>query len=103
MSRQAERFEAPAEHLGYYYGVFVFPYGDPANRQIGVLFNDISARKKAEEHRTVLIHELNHRVKNTLAMVQAIARQTFREGAVTPAQALRSKAVLRRSPALTTS
>jgi PAS domain S-box-containing protein len=39
---------------------------------------DITDRKKAEEHRTLLTNELNHRVKNTLATVQAIASQTLR-------------------------
>jgi PAS domain S-box-containing protein len=41
---------------------------------------DIDGRKRAEEHRTLLINELNHRVKNTLASVQSIARQTLRVG-----------------------
>ena len=39
---------------------------------------DITARKKAEERQTLLIHELNHRVKNTLATVQSLAIQTMR-------------------------
>ncbi len=39
---------------------------------------DITDRKRAEEHRELLIHELNHRVKNTLATVQSIASQTLR-------------------------
>jgi PAS domain S-box-containing protein len=39
---------------------------------------DISDRKKAEAHRELLIAELNHRVKNTLSTVQALALQTFR-------------------------
>ncbi|OHB31332.1 MAG: hypothetical protein A2790_02105 [Phenylobacterium sp. RIFCSPHIGHO2_01_FULL_69_31] len=39
---------------------------------------DIDERKRAEERRTLLINELNHRVKNTLASVQSIARQTLR-------------------------
>jgi PAS domain S-box-containing protein len=39
---------------------------------------DIGDRKRDEEHRDLLIHELNHRVKNTLATVQALAAQTFR-------------------------
>jgi PAS domain S-box-containing protein len=39
---------------------------------------DVTERKKAEEHRELLIHELNHRVKNTLATVQSIASQTLR-------------------------
>lgn len=39
---------------------------------------DITSRKKAEERQTLLIHELNHRVKNTLATVQSLAFQTMR-------------------------
>ena len=44
---------------------------------------DISEAKNAEEHLLLLIHELNHRVKNTLATVQSIAAQSLRglEGA----------------------
>ncbi len=38
---------------------------------------DITARKQAERVQEVLIAELNHRVKNILATVAAIARQTF--------------------------
>ena len=36
------------------------------------------SRIKAEEHQRVLNHELSHRMKNTLAMVQAIAGQTLK-------------------------
>ncbi|WP_126975733.1 response regulator [Frigidibacter oleivorans] len=39
---------------------------------------DVTERRRAEEVRNLLIGELNHRVKNTLANVQAIARQTLR-------------------------
>jgi PAS domain S-box-containing protein len=39
---------------------------------------DIDDQKLAEEHQELLIHELNHRVKNTLATVQSIAAQTLR-------------------------
>jgi PAS domain S-box-containing protein len=39
---------------------------------------DISERRKAEEHQRLLINELNHRVKNTLATVQSIVSQTLR-------------------------
>lgn len=44
---------------------------------IGVMM-DISERKRAEAHQALLINELNHRVKNTLAIVQGLAQQTFR-------------------------
>jgi PAS domain S-box-containing protein len=39
---------------------------------------DITERKRAEETQQLLIAELNHRVKNTLANVQAIMQQTLR-------------------------
>jgi PAS domain S-box-containing protein len=39
---------------------------------------DISDRKRWEARQRLLIHELNHRVKNTLATVQSIAAQTRR-------------------------
>ncbi|WP_236961120.1 sensor histidine kinase [Methylobacterium durans] len=39
---------------------------------------DITDAKLAEEHLILLIHELNHRVKNTLATVQSIAGQSLR-------------------------
>ncbi|HWH22345.1 MAG TPA: PAS domain S-box protein [Allosphingosinicella sp.] len=46
------------------------------------IVRDITDRKKAEDHQRLLINELNHRVKNTLAIVQGLAQQTFRGKAV---------------------
>jgi PAS domain S-box-containing protein len=40
---------------------------------------NISTRKFAEEHRAVLARELTHRVKNTLATVNAVVSQTLRD------------------------
>lgn len=40
-------------------------------------------RAAAEERRTLVLHEMNHRIKNVLAAVQAVANQTFR-GSATP-------------------
>ena len=45
---------------------------------------DITERKAAERRQKLLIDELNHRVKNTLATVQSLASQTAR-AAPTPA------------------
>ncbi|MBC7905562.1 MAG: PAS domain S-box protein [Rhodospirillaceae bacterium] len=39
---------------------------------------DITERMQAEERQKLLVDELNHRVKNTLAVAQAIASQTLR-------------------------
>jgi PAS domain S-box-containing protein len=41
------------------------------------ILRDISARKRQEEKIKLLIRELNHRSKNMLTLVQAVARQTF--------------------------
>jgi two-component sensor histidine kinase len=58
----------------------LFPLGDG----MGVVFRDVTDRKRAEAQRDLLIRELHHRVKNTLATVQAIAAQTFRHEGVEP-------------------
>ncbi|WP_262267781.1 sensor histidine kinase [Microvirga yunnanensis] len=50
--------------------------GQPA-RLVGAVY-DITERKRLEEQRQLLMQELTHRVKNTLAMVQAISTQTLR-------------------------
>jgi PAS domain S-box-containing protein len=46
-------------------------------RLLGVAI-DISARKRDELHQRLLVNELNHRVKNTLAVVQGLAQQSFK-------------------------
>ncbi|WP_134496063.1 PAS domain S-box protein [Microvirga pakistanensis] len=51
------------------------------------VIRDISGRKRAEASQDLLINELNHRVKNTLATVQSIARQTL-NNARSPVQAV---------------
>jgi PAS domain S-box-containing protein len=43
---------------------------------------EIAERREAEKHRELLINELNHRVKNTLATVQSVAAQTLRTSAL---------------------
>jgi PAS domain S-box-containing protein len=45
---------------------------------------DVSERHQAEMQREVLIAELNHRVKNTLAVVQGLAHQTFKGEETSP-------------------
>ena len=54
-------------------------YRDEEGRPVRLLGADldITERKQAEERQAFLLAELDHRVKNTLAMVQAIASQTL--------------------------
>ncbi len=49
------------------------------SRFVGISF-DITDRKRAEVQQQLLIDELNHRVKNTLGIVQSIARQSIKPG-----------------------
>jgi len=60
---------------------FVFDDEGKPRRMVGTNV-DVTDRKVAEEHQRLLINELNHRVKNTLAIVQGIAWQSFRTGGV---------------------
>jgi len=58
----------------------VSPLRDRTGRVIGAskVARDITDRKQAEKFQRLLVDELNHRVKNTLATVQAIANQSLR-------------------------
>ncbi len=60
----------------------VSPVKNAAGQVVGAskIARDITDRKRAEEGRELLLHEIKHRVKNTLGTVQAIAAQTFRDG-----------------------
>lgn len=55
------------------------PIRDVASKTIGTIIEvrDISQEKRAAEQQRLLVNELNHRVKNTLATVQSLAAQTF--------------------------
>ncbi|HZH51496.1 MAG TPA: HWE histidine kinase domain-containing protein [Microvirga sp.] len=45
---------------------------------------DVTERVRAAEHQELLLHELNHRVKNTLATVQSIVSQSLRSAPTPP-------------------
>lgn len=59
---------------------------DEAVRRFIGTVRDISAAKASEEHRALLAAELQHRVKNTMSVVQAIVTQSLRT-ATTPTEA----------------
>lgn len=60
--------------------VTVSPVRDSSGRIVGAskVARDIGERRRAEETQRLLINELNHRIMNTLATVQAIAGQSLR-------------------------
>lgn len=71
---QPTRFENHSHHLGRWFDVYAFPFDDPRDCHVAILFNDITDRKRDEERSRLLVEEINHRSKNTLGIVQAIAR-----------------------------
>jgi two-component sensor histidine kinase len=79
INRQVGQLVATARAIGQ---------GEPVAEPVGRNLEEIAAihdalaaasreLKTREERQGVMINELNHRVKNTLATVQALARQTF--------------------------
>jgi PAS domain S-box-containing protein len=62
------------------------PLIDDTKTSVGsiVTLTDITERKRAEEQQTMMVAELNHRVKNILAIVQSVASQTARSSASLP-------------------
>ncbi|MEZ5831738.1 MAG: PAS domain S-box protein [Dongiaceae bacterium] len=58
----------------------VSPIKDGTGKIIGAskIARDITERKRAEQQQKLLVGEIKHRIKNTLATVQAIARQTLK-------------------------
>jgi two-component sensor histidine kinase len=80
------RFRAPANTIKgtqKHWDVQITPIRDEtgAPKQLLVISRDVSDEHKAEEHRRLLSNELEHRIKNTLAVVGAIVSQTFRVSA----------------------
>jgi two-component sensor histidine kinase len=57
------------------------PGAEKAVRYAGTI-QDITAQKMAERNQQIMVAELNHRVKNVLAIVQSLAFQTLRGSAV---------------------
>jgi two-component sensor histidine kinase/PAS domain-containing protein len=72
----SENGELATRYLDFVYQP-IMGAGD-APTGIFVQGHDVTEQKLAIEHKQLLANELNHRVKNTLATVQAIASQTLR-------------------------
>jgi PAS domain S-box-containing protein len=71
------RFESHAEHLARWFDTYAFRYGDRENRQVAVLFNDITQRKRTEEalleadrRKDQFLALLAHELRNPLAPIR---------------------------------
>lgn len=76
------RFQAQSEAGGAvrWWDVAITPIGAAPDRpeRILAVSRDITEQKLTEARQTLLMQELAHRMKNTMAMVQAVAAQTMR-------------------------
>src|SRR5258708_2842708 len=72
------QIRTPSLH-GRHFLLSAGPLHDKLDNCIGCILTltEITDRKRAEEHREMLVAELNHRVKNILAIVQSVAWQTL--------------------------
>jgi PAS domain S-box-containing protein len=81
LTGQPARFQNRAEQLRRWYDVYAFRFGRPEDRQVAVLFNDITERKRTEESLEAANRELNdfatvvsHDLKSPLRAVSTLAR-----------------------------
>lgn len=73
--------ETEERYIDFVYQPIFAPDGSASG--VFVLGHDVTEEVAAADRQKLLIHELNHRVKNTLAIVQGLVSQSFRsvEGA----------------------
>src|SRR5581483_6656809 len=51
-----------------------------------LIFRDVTERRRTAQRQTMLVGELNHRVKNALAIVQSLVQASLRQATSRPAQ-----------------
>lgn len=59
------------------FDLYAFRVGDPEERKVAVLFTNITEAKRLADRQAVLLAELQHRVRNTLAMIRAISDRSI--------------------------
>ncbi len=72
---EPRRFENEARALNRWYDVYAYRVGDPARRQVAILFNDISEHKRAETALREMNETLERRVADRTVEVQRQADQ----------------------------
>ena len=81
------RFERELVTQGRTLDVFAFRFDDGSGPKIGVIFLDVSNRKRHDEHQELLLREMDHRVKNLFSIAGGIVSLSARSAA-TPKEML---------------
>jgi PAS domain S-box-containing protein len=75
-----EVISATGEHLFWEINSTLAKDRDGKVIGLSAIGRDVTERRRYEDRQRLLVHELNHRVKNMLALVQGLALQSFKEG-----------------------
>ena len=70
------RFTAQAAALGRWYDVYAFRIGNPEERLVGILFDDITAMHCERERLEILSTEIQHRSRNQITLLTSLLRLT---------------------------
>jgi PAS domain S-box-containing protein len=65
LTGEPERFEQGSDMLGRWFDVYAFRVGEPQERRVAILFNDISARREAETELRETMRRLDAILNNT--------------------------------------
>jgi PAS domain S-box-containing protein len=75
LTGQSVHFENRAEQLHRWYDVYAFRFGQPEDRQVAILFNDITGRRESEEQILALNAELEQRVNDRTAQLEVVNKE----------------------------
>jgi PAS domain S-box-containing protein len=78
-----DKQELPVEHCGA--PIIGF---DGSLAGAVLIFRDVTERRRTAQRQSMLVGELNHRVKNALAIVQSLVQASLRQATSRPAQAM---------------
>jgi PAS domain S-box-containing protein len=78
-----DKREIPVEHCGAPIVGF-----DGSLAGAVLIFRDVTERRRTAQRQSMLVGELNHRVKNALAIVQSLVQASLRQATSRPAQAM---------------
>jgi len=77
LTGEPARFENDAKALNRYYDVYAYRVGKPEDRQVAILFNDISAHKRAEAEARRLLDTVQQERDRISSLVNSISDEVW--------------------------